>query len=114
MKNIGNENENKMRLDIKNIHNLLHTQYHKGRFICTDSVETPTNYRFQFKDTHAQSSRYVWVEISRMGEWDAADGGRWTYRLNYPNRPIHIVTAKWLGFPPNAVQLMEDCLKYSL
>jgi hypothetical protein len=34
--------------------------------------------------------------------------------LNYPNRPIHIVTADWLGFPPNAVKLMEDCLHYSL
>lgn len=103
-----------MRLDIKNIHNLLHTEYHKGRFICTDSVETEMNYRFQFKDINSQSSRYVWVEISREGVWDS-NGGKWTYRLNYLNRPTsHIVTANWLCFPPNAVQLMEDCLKYSL
>ena len=101
-----------MRLDIKNIHNLLHTEYHKGRFRCTNAVETPTNYRFQFRDDNGLQLRYLWIEISREGEWEV-DG--WKYRLNYLNRPTtHIVTANWLGFPPNAVQLMEDCLKYSL
>ena len=103
-----------MRLDIKNIDKLINSEYHNKRFVCTNAIQTDTNYRFQFKDKGSLSTRYVWVEISRLGEWDVADGGRWTYRLNYPNRPIHIVTADWLGFPPNAVQLMEDCLKYSL
>jgi len=103
-----------MRLDIKNIDKLINSEYHNKRFVCTNAIQTDTNYRFQFKDKGSLPTRYVWVEISRLGEWDAAKGGRWTYRLNYPNRPIHIVTADWLGFPPNAVQLMEDCLKYSL
>ena len=75
------------------------------------AIETETNYRFQFHDTKASSARYVWVEISRIGRWN---DGKWEYQLNYPNRPTHIVTADWLGFPPNAVKLMEDCLHYSL
>jgi len=102
-----------MRLDIHNINKLVHTEYHKGRFVCTNAIETDTNYRFQFHDTQASSARYVWVEISRIGKWEAGEK-HWVYGLNYPNRPTHIVTAEWLGFPPNAVKLMEDCLHYSL
>ena len=100
-----------MRLDIHNIHKLVDSEYYDGRFVCTNAIETDTNYRFQFHDTKSTSSRYVWVEISRIGNWN---DGKWEYQLNYPNRPIHIVTADWLGFPPNAVKLMEDCLHYSL
>lgn len=100
-----------MRLDIHNTHKLIDTMYHKGRFVCTTAFETDTNYRFQFHDTQSSSSRYVWVEISKFG---IGDNGRWMYRLNYPNSDQHWVTADWLGFPPNAVKLMEDCLNYSL
>jgi hypothetical protein len=103
-----------MRLDIENIYKLINSEYHRGRFACIDAVETRTNYRFQFHDNNSPSARFIWVEISRIGEWDSNDGGSWTYRLNYPNHPLHIVTAKWLEFPPNVTQLMEDCLKYSI
>lgn len=102
-----------MRLDIKNVHKLIDSEYHRGRFVCTNGLETETNYRFQFYDTQAPSARYVWVEISRIGRWDVGEK-HWVYRLNYPSCPTHIVTAEWLGFPPNAVKLMEDCLHYSL
>ena len=101
-----------MRLDIHNINKLVHTEYHNKRFVCTNAIQTDTNYRFQFNDTKSTSSRYVWVEISRIGRID--NEGDWSYSLNYPNCPEHLVTAKWLGFPPNAVKLMEDCLHYSL
>lgn len=100
-----------MRLDIHNTHKLIDTMYHNGRFVCTKALETDTNYRFQFYDTKSSSGRYVWVEVSRIGNWD---GDKWIYRLNYPNAVEHWVTVEWLGFPPNAVKLMEDCLKYSL
>ena len=100
-----------MRLDIQNLHKLLGSEYHKQRFICTDAMETDTNYRFQFRDTHAPSIRFVWIEISRRGE---RDNGKWIYKLNYLNANNHYITAAWLGFPPNAVQLMRDCLELSL
>lgn len=102
-----------MRLDIHNINKLVHTEYHKGRFVCTKALETETNYRFQFHDTHYATSRYVWVEISKHGHYNNIEK-HWEYRLNYPNCPTHIITAEWLSFPPNAVKLMEDCLHYSL
>ena len=102
-----------MRLDIKNIHKLVDSEYHRGRFVCTNALETETNYRFQFHDTHYATARYVWVEISRIGKWEVGEK-EWVYGLNYPNRPTHFVTAQWLGFPPNAIKLMEDCLHYSL
>jgi hypothetical protein len=102
-----------MILDIHNISKLMNSEYHNGRFVCTNTIDTSTNYRFQFRDNNGLQLRYIWVEISRIGEYDI-DTAKWGYRLNYPNSPTHIVTAQWLGFPPNAVKLMEDCLKYSL
>ncbi len=102
-----------MILTIQNYKKLEGTMYHQNRFVCTNSVETPTNYRFQFRDDGGIQLRYLWVEISRIGHYNSIEG-HWEYRLNYPNHPIHIVTADWLRFPPNAVQLMEDCLNYSL
>lgn len=109
-----------MKLEIQNIHKLIHTEYHNGRFLCTNAVETLTNYRFQFSDTNSLSARYLWVEISKLGIWDS-ERNSWIYPLNYPNMPspsphaAHLlwVTANWLGFPPNAVKLMEECLKPS-
>ena len=100
-----------MRLDIQNIDKLIDSEYHNKRFICTSATETDTNYRFQFKDKGSLATRYVWVEIRRNGQWN---DGKWEYRLNYPNCPEHIITADWLGFPPNAVGLMEECLHYSI
>ncbi len=102
-----------MRLDIKSIHKLVDSEYHNGRFVCTNAIETETNYRFQFCDHNWPSARYVWIEVSRIGHRNLIED-KWEYRLNYPNHPIHSVTADWLGFPPNAVKLMEDCLHYSL
>jgi hypothetical protein len=102
-----------MRLDIENIYKLINSEYHRGRFMCIDAVETETNYRFQFHDNSSPSARFIWVEISRIGHYNSIEG-HWEYRLNYPNHPIHIVTADWLRFPPNAVSMMEDCLNYSL
>lgn len=102
-----------MRLDIHNIHKLIHSEYHKGRFVCTNAIETETNYRFQFNDTHSLSARYVWVEVSRIGHRNRIED-KWEYRLNYPNHPIHTVTADWFGFKYNAISCMEECLNYSL
>ena len=102
-----------MTLTIQNYKKLEGTMYHQNRFVCTNSVETPTNYRFQFRDNGSTQLRMIWIEVSRIGHYNRIEG-HWEYRLNYPNSPIHIVTADWLRFPPNAVSMMEDCLNYSL
>jgi hypothetical protein len=102
-----------MKLIIQNYDKIVTAMFHKERFICTEAIETDTNYRFQFRDDSSGVHRYIWIEVSKIGHYNDIEKA-WEYKLNYPNRPRHIVTANWLGFPPNAVQLMEDCLKYSL
>ena len=101
-----------MRLDIQNPNKLIHSEFLKGRFVCTYAVETPTNYRFQFRDTQSGPSRMVWVEISRRGE---KDNGKWIYKLNYLNANNHYITAAWLSdYYTNVYKLMGDCLQKSL
>jgi hypothetical protein len=101
-----------MRLDIQNPNKLIGSSYYNMRFVCTDAMETDTNYRFQFRDTHASSARFVWIEISRRGE---RDNGKWIYKLNYLNANNHYITANWLSdYYTNVYKLMGDCLKKSL
>ena len=105
-----------MTLTIQNYKKLEGTMYHQNRFVCTNSVETPTNYRFQFRDDGSPQLRMLWIEVSRLGVWDANDGGNWVYRLNYLNQGValHIVTAKWFGKITNVMRTFRDCLEKSL
>ena len=66
-----------MILTIQNYTKVITTMYHSERFVCTYAEETPTNYRFQFRDNGSQQLRILWIEVSRLGVWDAADGGNW-------------------------------------
>jgi hypothetical protein len=105
-----------MQLTIQNYTKLIGTKYHQDRFVCLTVIETPTNYRFQFKDNGSTQLRIIWIEVSRLGEWDADDGGNWTYRLNYPNvvHSIHIVSAEWFGKWKNVIKTFNDCLERSM
>jgi len=105
-----------MQLTIQNYTKVIGTKYHQNRFVCTLAVETPTNYRFQFRDNGSEQLRMIWIEVSRLGEWDADDGGNWTYRLNYPNliHSIHIVSAQWFEVKENVLKTFSDCLERSI
>ena len=105
-----------MTLKIQNYTKVVTTMYHSERFVCTLAEETPTNYRFQFRDNGSPQLRILWIEVSRLGVWDAADGGNWVYRLNYLNQGValHIVTAKWFGKITNVMRTFRDCLEKSL
>ena len=87
--------------------------YHKDRFICTDAIETDTNYRFQFRDDNASSTRYVWIEVSRFGNYNKIED-EWEYRLNYPNCPMHVITAKWFKRFVNVLKTFDACLKRTM
>ena len=100
-------------LHITNHRRMEGEEFYDGRFVCTNTVETDTNYRFQFCDHNWTALRYIWIEVSRFGEWDVSEG-RWSYRLNYPQCPTHIVSAEYLGDFRNAVKTMGMCLKESL
>ena len=69
-----------MQLTIQNYTKVIGTQLH-GRFVCTKAEETPTNYRFQFRDDGSPQLRILWIEVSRLGVWDADDGGNCVYRF---------------------------------
>jgi hypothetical protein len=105
-----------MQLTIQNYTKVVGTMLHQNRFVCTLAVETPTNYRFQFKDDASTQLRILWIEVSRIGVWDADDGGNWVYRLNYLNQThsIHIVTAQWFGVKENVLKTFSDCLERSM
>jgi hypothetical protein len=105
-----------MQLTIQNYTKVIGTKLHQDRFVCTYAQQTPTNYRFQFRDDGSSQLRMIWIEVSRLGVWDADDGGNWTYRLNYPNRnhSIHIVTARWFGEMENVIKTFRDCLETSI
>jgi len=104
-----------MTLTIENYKAVVGTMLHQERFVCTYAEETPTNYRFQFRDDGSPQLRMLWIEVSRLGVWDTADGGNWVYRLNYLNRvALHIVTAKWFGKITNVMRTFRDCLEKSL
>ena len=102
-----------MRLDIKNIHKVVDSEYHKGRFVCTKTLETETNYRFQFHDTHYATARYIWVEVSKWGHWNIVEGN-WEYQLNYPNCGSHVVTADWFELKANVLYTFDGALNNSL
>jgi hypothetical protein len=105
-----------MQLTIQNYTKVVGTMLHQNRFVCTLAIETPTNYRFQFRDNGSPQLRILWIEVSRRGEWDADDGGNWTYRLNYlnQNHSIHIVTAEWFSKITNVMRTFRDCLERSM
>ena len=100
---------------------ILHIQNHQRmlgetfytRFVCTNTIENETLYRFQFEDTQAPSKRYLWIEILRIANWDGLDK-KWVHRLNYPNCPQHIVTSEYLSDYANAVRTMGTALKQSI
>jgi hypothetical protein len=104
-----------MQLTIQNYTKGIGIQLH-GRFVCTKAEETPTNYRFQFRDDGSPQLRILWIEVGRRGVWDVGDGGNWTYRLNYLNQThsIHIVTAKWFEKKENVLKTFRDCLERSI
>ena len=102
-----------MRLDIKNIHKVVDSEYHKGRFVCTKALETDTNYRFQFHDTHYATARYVWIEVSKFGHWNSVEGN-WEYRLNYTDCGYHVVTADWFALKANVQYTFDGALNNSL
>lgn len=99
-----------MRLYIKNIHKVIDSEFHQGRFVCTKADETDTSYRFQFCDHNWPSARYLWIEINRNGNWDFQEKKN-MYKMNYPKCPPHTVSADFLSFPPNVMHLFELCLK---
>ena len=99
-------------LHIQNPNKMVGQTFHK-RFICRDTIENETLYRFQFEDTQWPAIRYVWVEILRIADWDGLDK-KWVHRLNYPNSPQHIVTSKYLSDFNNALYTMELALKTSI
>jgi hypothetical protein len=101
------------KLDIKNLHKVIHSEYHRGRFVCTNALETDTNFRFQFRDMEALSARYIWVEVTKFGHFNQIEGN-WEYRLNYPNCPTHVITAKWFEKEANVRFTFEEALKESL
>jgi hypothetical protein len=105
-----------MKLIIQNYKAVIGTMLHQERFVCTKAEETPTNYRFQFRDDGSPQLRMLWIEVRRFGQWDANDGGNWVYRLNYLNQGValHIVTAQWFGKITNVMRTFRDCLEKSL
>ena len=85
-------------------------KFHNDRFECVNSVENPTNYRWQFIDNSHTSKRFVWIELIRTGHYNTIEQ-EWEYRLNYPNAPTHIVTTKWFSNIGNVMETFKECLK---
>jgi hypothetical protein len=102
-----------MKLIIQNYDKIVTAMFHKERFICTEAIETDTNYRFQFRDDSSGVHRYIWIEVSKTGHYNDIEQV-WEYRLNYPNCPIHIITAKWFGKFTNVMRTFSSCLKASM
>ncbi len=100
-------------LHIQNPNKMEGESFYNNRFICTNTVENETLYRFQFEDTESLSKRYIWVEILRIADWDGIDK-KWVHRLNYPNCPQHIVTSQYLSDYANAIRTMGLALKTSI
>lgn len=99
-----------MYLHITNYIKMKGREYWNARFVCTNTVETDTNYRFQFEDTNSFAKRYVWIEVSRIGEWDVQKAV-WEYKLNYLNCPKHTVTADFIEDFNNAISVFGMALK---
>lgn len=97
-------------LKIENYNKVITTMYHKDRFICTNAIETDTNYRFQFVDKRTSTLRYIWIEVSRIGSFNVKCD-EYEYRLNYPKCPSHSITAKWFEDYKNAMDTFGSALK---
>ena len=103
-----------MQLTIQNYTKVVTTMYHSERFVCTLAEETPTNYRFQFRDNGSQQLRILWIEVSRLGVWDRQNS-EWVYTLNYLGiKSQHLITARWFGKITNVMRTFRDCLEKSL
>jgi len=97
-----------MILKIHNTNRMVDTEFWNGRFRCLQVHETDTNYRFQFDDSEVPS-RYVWIEVSKIGRID--NEGDWSYSLNYMRCNQHLVTAKWFEDWHNVTKTFGDALK---
>jgi hypothetical protein len=97
-------------LTISGIHKIKGLEYYGKKFICTNVVDTPTAYRFQFEDVKSPAVRYVWVEILRNGQYNYGES-KWEWRMNYPHCPTHIVTADYIRKWDNVIKLFEVCLE---
>ena len=97
-----------MILKIYNTNRMVDTEFWNGRFRCLQVHETDTNYRFQFDDSEVPS-RYVWIEVSKIGRID--NEGDWSYSLNYMRCNQHLVTAKWFANWKNVTKTFGDALK---
>ena len=102
-----------MKLIIQNYDKIVTAMFHKERFICTEAIETDTNYRFQFRDDSSGVHRYIWIEVSKIGHYNDIEKA-WESRLNYPNCPIHIITANWFKKFTNVKKTFSSCLKASM
>lgn len=99
-----------MILKIEGYHKPEAWSFFNSRFECTNSIENPTCYRWQFIDNAHTSKRFVWIELTRIGHYNHIDQ-EWEYRLTYPNSPIHIVTTKWFSNIGNVMETFKECLK---
>ena len=97
-----------MILKIKNTDRMVGTMFWNRRFTCLQVHETDTNYRFQFDDSEVPS-RYVWIEVSKIGRMDS--DGDWVYSLNYMRCNQHSITAKWFEGWHNVTKTFGDALK---
>ena len=85
-------------------------KFHSERFECINSIENLTSYRWQFVDNDSNNSRYIWIELNRIGHYNHIEQ-EWEYRLNYPTAPTHIVTSKWFSNIGNVMETFKECLK---
>ena len=99
-----------MILNIKNRDRFVGTEFWNGCFLCTKADETDTNYRFQFLDKRNVTLRYIWIEVSRIGSFDATRDA-YEYKLNYLKCPTHTITAKWFEDYKNAMDTFGSALK---
>jgi len=97
-----------MNLHIQNYNKVIGYKFWNARFVCTNAVETDTNYRFQFEDTDSFAKRYIWIEVSRFGNWNKE---KWEYKLNYPKCPQHMITANYIEDFNNVINTFGMALK---
>jgi len=97
-------------LIIAGIYKVKGLQFYGKKFICRRAECTTTAYRFQFEDTLSPIPKYIWVEILRNGYYNYGES-KWEWRMNYPDCPPHIVTAKYLRNWDNMYKLFELCLE---
>jgi hypothetical protein len=102
-----------MKLIIQNYDKIVTAMFHKERFICTEAIETDTNYRFQFRDDSSGVHRYIWIEVSKIGHYNDIEKA-WEYRLNYMKCPYHVVTAEWFEDYKNVMDTFGSALKNSM